>query len=104
MNSTSLNLRILVSVYSIGVSLKKEIFKSKTMANMIGISVGVAIAAYGEAKFDSWGVLLQLGAVAFEATWLVLIQILGNHFESHYLIVLCCHLLPCVLDYPLVVC
>jgi len=43
---------------------------------MIGISVGVAIAAYGEAKFDSWGVLLQLGAVVFEATRLVLIQIL----------------------------
>jgi hypothetical protein len=68
MNLTSLNLRILVSVYSIGASLKKEIFKSKTMANMIGILVGVAIESYGESKFDSWGVFLQLGAVAFEVT------------------------------------
>jgi hypothetical protein len=66
MNLTSLNLRILVSVYSIGASLNKEIFKSKTMVNMIGISVGVAIATYGEAKINSWGVLLQLGAVAFK--------------------------------------
>ena len=47
-----------VVVYSIGVSLKKETIQSNTMSNMIGISVGVAIAAYGEAKFDSWGVLL----------------------------------------------
>ncbi|CAN1325192.1 Probable sugar phosphate/phosphate translocator At4g32390 [Linum perenne] len=38
------------------------------MANMLSISLGVAIAAYGEARFDVWGVLLQLGAVAFEAT------------------------------------
>ena len=47
-----------VVVYSIGVSLKKETVQSNTMANMIGVSIGVAIAAYGEAKFDSWGVLL----------------------------------------------
>ncbi|KAH9310982.1 hypothetical protein KI387_026017, partial [Taxus chinensis] len=57
-----------VAVYSIGVGLKKENFKSNTMANMIGISVEVAIAAYGEAKFNTWGVMLQLGAVGFEAT------------------------------------
>ncbi|GER53338.1 nucleotide-sugar transporter family protein [Striga asiatica] len=43
---------------------------------MLAISFGVSIAAYGEAKYDSWGVLLQLGAVVFEATRLVLIQIL----------------------------
>jgi len=67
------------------------------MANMIGISVGVAIAAYGEAKFDSWGVLLQLGAVAFEATRLVLIQILLtskgitlNPITTLYYVAPCC--------------
>lgn len=65
-----------VAVYSIGICFKKESYKGDTMANMISISIGVAIAAYGEAKFDSWGVLLQLGAVAFEATRLVMIQIL----------------------------
>ncbi|KAL0345244.1 UNVERIFIED_CONTAM: putative sugar phosphate/phosphate translocator [Sesamum radiatum] len=65
-----------VAVYTIGVMFKKESFKSETMANMISISIGVAIAAYGEAKFDSMGVVLQLGAVAFEATRLVMIQIL----------------------------
>eukprot|EP01018_Ginkgo_biloba_P013830 Gb_32084 [translate_table: standard] len=86
-----------VAVYSIGVALKKENFKSNTMANMIGISVGVAIAAYGEAKFNAWGVLLQLGAVAFEATRLVLIQILLtskgialNPITSLYYVAPCC--------------
>ncbi|XP_027080840.1 probable sugar phosphate/phosphate translocator At2g25520 [Coffea arabica] len=65
-----------VAVYSIGILLKKDTYKGNTMLNMVAISFGVAIAAYGEAKYDSWGVLLQLGAVAFEATRLVLIQIL----------------------------
>ncbi|XP_031110059.1 probable sugar phosphate/phosphate translocator At2g25520 [Ipomoea triloba] len=86
-----------VAVYSIGVVFKKENFKSDTMANMVSISVGVAIAAYGEAKFDSWGVILQLGAVAFEATRLVMIQILLtskgitlNPITSLYYVAPCC--------------
>ncbi|KAE9586954.1 putative sugar phosphate transporter domain-containing protein [Lupinus albus] len=57
-----------VAVYSIGVMLKKENYKNDTMFNMLSISLGVAVAAYGEARFDTWGVILQLGAVAFEAT------------------------------------
>ncbi|KAL3655817.1 hypothetical protein CASFOL_000213 [Castilleja foliolosa] len=65
-----------VAVYSIGIALKKEGYKPNTMLNMVAISAGVAVAAYGEAKYDSFGVLLQLGAVAFEATRLVMIQIL----------------------------
>lgn len=86
-----------VAVYSISVMLKKEGFKSETMANMVSISVGVAIAAFGEAKFDSWGVMLQLGAVAFEATRLVMIQILLtskgitlNPITSLYYVAPCC--------------
>ncbi|KAG0471720.1 hypothetical protein HPP92_016266 [Vanilla planifolia] len=65
-----------VAVYSISIVFSKETFRSSTMANMLSISLGVAIAAYGEARFNAWGVVLQLGAVAFEATRLVLIQIL----------------------------
>ncbi|XP_010526210.1 PREDICTED: probable sugar phosphate/phosphate translocator At4g32390 [Tarenaya hassleriana] len=86
-----------VAVYSIGVLLKKETFKSDTMMNMLSISFGVAVAAYGEAKFDVWGVMLQLGAVAFEATRLVLIQILLtskginlNPITSLYYVAPCC--------------
>lgn len=86
-----------VAVYSIGVLFRKDSFKSSTMGNMLAISFGVAIAAYGEAKFDTWGVLLQLGAVAFEATRLVLIQILLtskgislNPITSLYYVAPCC--------------
>ena len=86
-----------VAVYSIGVLLKKETFKSHSFANMISISVGVAVAAYGEAHFDAWGVLLQLAAVGFEATRLVLIQILLtskginlNPITSLYYVAPCC--------------
>lgn len=86
-----------VAVYSIGVSFKKETFKTDTMANMLSISVGVAIAAYGEARFDTWGVILQLGAVVFEATRLVMIQILLtskgitlNPITSLYYVAPCC--------------
>ncbi|RWR77378.1 putative Triose phosphate/phosphate translocator, non-green plastid, chloroplast precursor [Cinnamomum micranthum f. kanehirae] len=86
-----------VAVYSIGVLLKKDPFKSDTMANMVSISFGVAIAAYGEARFDTWGVFLQLAAVAFEATRLVLIQILLtskgitlNPITSLYYVAPCC--------------
>ncbi|KAE9601821.1 hypothetical protein Lal_00040916 [Lupinus albus] len=86
-----------VAVYSIGVVFKKEMFKSDVMANMLSISLGVAVAAYGEAQFDAWGVTLQLLAVAFEATRLVLIQILLNSkgislnpITSLYYIAPCC--------------
>ncbi|KAJ8637581.1 hypothetical protein MRB53_011848 [Persea americana] len=86
-----------VAVYSIGILLKKDPFKSDTMANMVSISFGVAIAAYGEARFDTWGVFLQLAAVAFEATRLVLIQILLtskgitlNPITSLYYVAPCC--------------
>lgn len=65
-----------VAVYTISILFNKESFRSSTMTNMLSISLGVAIAAYGEARFNTLGVLLQLGAVAFEATRLVLIQIL----------------------------
>ncbi|CAL0304988.1 unnamed protein product [Lupinus luteus] len=101
-----------VAVYSIGVFLKKETFRNETMINMLSISLGVAVAAYGEAKFDVWGVTLQLLAVAFEATRLVLIQILLNSkgislnpITSLYYIAPCCLVflsLPWfIMEYPL---
>ncbi|MCD7473300.1 hypothetical protein HAX54_015081 [Datura stramonium] len=79
---------------------------------MVSISIGVAIAAYGEAKFDTWGVMLQLGAVAFEATRLVMIQILltskgitFNPITSLYYVAPCCLIflfIPWIfVEYPL---
>ncbi|XP_022961954.1 probable sugar phosphate/phosphate translocator At2g25520 [Cucurbita moschata] len=101
-----------VAVYSIGVLFKKEPFKSDTLFNMLSISFGVAVAAYGEAQFNGWGVFLQLGAVAFEATRLVMIQILLtskgislNPITSLYYVAPCCFvflLVPWVfVEYPI---
>ncbi|KAI4380171.1 hypothetical protein MLD38_006391 [Melastoma candidum] len=101
-----------VAVYSIGVALRKDAFNPRTMLNMLSISFGVAVAAYGEAKFDAWGVTLQLGALVFEATRLVMIQILLtskginlNPITSLYYVAPCCFvflLVPWVLvEYPI---
>nr|XP_027186060.1 probable sugar phosphate/phosphate translocator At5g25400 [Cicer arietinum] len=101
-----------VAVYSIGVLLKKESYKNDTMFNMLSISLGVGVAAYGEARFDTWGVILQLGVVAFEATKLVMIQILLtskgislNPITSLYYVAPCCFVflsIPWILvEYPI---
>lgn len=101
-----------VAVYSIAVLLKKDPYNNSTMVNMLSISLGVAVAAYGEARFDAWGVLLQLGAVGFEATRLVMIQILLtskgislNPITSLYYVAPCCLLFLSVpwifVEYPL---
>ncbi|KAB1208006.1 hypothetical protein CJ030_MR7G002568 [Morella rubra] len=37
----------------------------KNLANTLSISPDVAVSTYREARFDSWGVILQLGVVAF---------------------------------------
>ncbi|GJT97721.1 probable sugar phosphate/phosphate translocator [Tanacetum coccineum] len=76
-----------VAVYILGVLFKRDVFKNMIMLNMLSISLGVAIAAYGEAKFSTLGVMLQLGAVLFEATRLVLIQILEeSSFRFDYFV------------------
>ncbi|KAJ3684428.1 hypothetical protein LUZ61_013592 [Rhynchospora tenuis] len=86
-----------VAVYSTGILFKKDDYKRSTMLNMLSISLGVAVAAYGEARFDMWGVTLQLAAVAAEATRLILIQILLtskgislNPITSLYYVAPCC--------------
>ncbi len=100
-----------VAVYSTGVIAKKDTFNSKTMTNMVAISVGVAIAAYGEARFNLFGVMLQLGAVVVEATRLVMIQILLtskgitlNPISTLYYVAPCCFVflsIPwMVVEYP----
>eukprot|EP00270_Netrium_digitus_P007196 TRINITY_DN2096_c0_g1_i3.p1 TRINITY_DN2096_c0_g1~~TRINITY_DN2096_c0_g1_i3.p1 ORF type:complete len:412 (-),score=89.78 TRINITY_DN2096_c0_g1_i3:267-1319(-) len=100
-----------VAVYCIGIVAAKEHFRVFTMANMISISFGVSIAAYGEANFNVIGVSLQLAAVAVEATRLVLIQILLtakgislNPITSLYYVSPCCFLFLTVpwfmVEYP----
>ncbi|KQJ92348.2 probable sugar phosphate/phosphate translocator At5g25400 [Brachypodium distachyon] len=86
-----------VAVYSLAVFFRTDAFRRATMLNMAGISFGVAVAALGEARFDVFGVVLQLAAVCAEATRLVLIQILLasrgiklNPITSLYYVAPCC--------------
>ncbi|CAI5483493.1 unnamed protein product [Closterium sp. Yama58-4] len=65
-----------VAVYLLAVAFRKDAFRAATFANMLLIAIGVAVSAWSEANFNATGVLLQLAAVAFEATRLVLIQML----------------------------
>ncbi|GFQ07134.1 probable sugar phosphate/phosphate translocator at2g25520 [Phtheirospermum japonicum] len=82
--SPMLKALITVAVYYIEILLKKD-NNSSTMSNMLEISFEVALAAYVEDKYDSWGVFLQLGAVAFEATRLSgYMRGLGHVLDYHH--------------------
>eukprot|EP00958_Prasinococcus_capsulatus_P017043 scaffold1911_cov397-Prasinococcus_capsulatus_cf.AAC.24 len=48
-----------VTVYTMGVCLKTETYLGMILLNMIVISVGVAIASYGELNFNLWQVPVQ---------------------------------------------
>jgi len=69
----------------------------ETICVMVVISLGVAIASYGELAFVLTGVLLQLASVCSESNRIVLIQILLqskgvklNPITSMYYILPCC--------------
>ncbi len=65
-----------VAVFGVGCALKTETFSVDTLSNMLVVTVGVAIASYGEINFVVIGVVLQLLSVACESTRLTLVQIL----------------------------
>jgi len=45
-----------------------------TLANILVIACGVAIASFGEVSFNMVGIVLQLGGVVFEALRIVMVQ------------------------------
>lgn len=63
-------------VYAVGVLQNVENHTWRKLANMITITVGVAIASYGELNFNLTGFLLLLGSLGCEAARLVSIQVL----------------------------
>ncbi|GBG90712.1 hypothetical protein CBR_g51221 [Chara braunii] len=65
-----------VAVYSLGVAMGKEGFSSEVMLTVITVSEGVAIAAMGEVTLVVIGLVVQLAAIACEATRLVLVEFL----------------------------
>eukprot|EP00238_Polyblepharides_amylifera_P012553 CAMPEP_0196585170 /NCGR_PEP_ID=MMETSP1081-20130531/49735_1 /TAXON_ID=36882 /ORGANISM="Pyramimonas amylifera, Strain CCMP720" /LENGTH=309 /DNA_ID=CAMNT_0041906631 /DNA_START=279 /DNA_END=1208 /DNA_ORIENTATION=- len=65
-------------VYMIGCFMRTEQYSRKVTLNMAVIAVGVGIAAYGEVNFVVIGVVQQLSSLLFEATRLMLVQVLIN--------------------------
>eukprot|EP00241_Pyramimonas_parkeae_P012725 CAMPEP_0114248968 /NCGR_PEP_ID=MMETSP0058-20121206/13868_1 /TAXON_ID=36894 /ORGANISM="Pyramimonas parkeae, CCMP726" /LENGTH=271 /DNA_ID=CAMNT_0001362435 /DNA_START=553 /DNA_END=1368 /DNA_ORIENTATION=+ len=65
-------------VYMIGCFMHTEPYSAKVTTNMVVIAIGVGIAAYGEVNFVVVGVVQQLSSLVFEATRLMLVQVLMN--------------------------
>ena len=63
-----------VSVFAVGCAFGTESFSVNTLVNMIVVTVGVAIASYGEINLVWVGVALQLLSVASESTRLTLVR------------------------------
>ena len=63
-------------VYLVGVAFKVESFKTRVMANMVAIAVGVSIASYGELNFHAFGFALLMASIVCEAVRVVSIQLL----------------------------
>eukprot|EP00887_Chlorella_sp_A99_P007875 scaffold20.g7875.t1 len=65
-----------VAVFSVGCVFGTERFSWPVMSNMILVTIGVAIASFGEINFNIVGVAFQLGSVVIESIRLVLVQLL----------------------------
>lgn len=74
-----------VAVFLVGCVFHTESFSWPVFANMILVTIGVAVASYGEINFNVVGVMFQMGAIVSESIRLVLVQILlqvGNQVPS----------------------
>ncbi len=65
-----------VAVFSVGCIFKTNSFDSKTFGNMLLVTLGVAIASYGEINFHLVGVMYQMASIVSESIRLVLVQML----------------------------
>ena len=86
-----------VAVFSVGCVFGTDKFKWQTFLNMMLVTVGVAIASYGEINFNVVGVMFQLTSIVTESVRLVLVQILLqsrglklNPITTLYYVAPCC--------------
>lgn len=86
-----------VSVFTVGCVFGTEKFNWPTLLNMILVTIGVAIASYGELNFNMVGVMYQMSSIVSESIRLVLVQILLqsrglklNPITTLYYVAPCC--------------
>ncbi|OXG86447.1 hypothetical protein C348_01070 [Cryptococcus neoformans Gb118] len=65
-----------VAILLISAAFKLQMLNSRLILIALLISIGCALAAYGELNFEMFGFICQASAVAFESSRLVMIQIL----------------------------
>uniref|UniRef100_A0A7R9VSQ7 Sugar phosphate transporter domain-containing protein n=1 Tax=Chlamydomonas euryale TaxID=1486919 RepID=A0A7R9VSQ7_9CHLO len=63
-------------VFVVGCGFGTEKFTLNSLANMVVVGVGIAIASYGELLFVVIGVVLQCSSILCESTRLTLVQVL----------------------------
>jgi hypothetical protein len=86
-----------VAVFAVGCSFGTDRFDWATMANLLVVTAGVAIASAGELNFNLTGVACQLASICAESVRLVLVQILLqsrglklNPITTLYYVAPCC--------------
>jgi drug/metabolite transporter (DMT)-like permease len=65
-----------VSVYTVGCVIGIEKYSRARFFNMIVVTLGVAIASYGELNFHTFGFCVQMVAILAETCRIVLVQII----------------------------
>lgn len=88
-----------VAVFLVGSTMGTEKYSHSRMGNMTVITIGIAIASYGELNFVLFGVMLQMASILTESTRLSLVQILLqsrglklNPLTTLYYVAPCCSL------------
>ena len=86
-----------VAVFSVGCVFGTDKFNWPTFMNMMLVTVGVAIASFGELNFNLTGVMYQMASIMTESVRLVLVQILLqsrglklNPITTLYYVAPCC--------------
>ncbi|ORY35411.1 triose-phosphate transporter family-domain-containing protein [Naematelia encephala] len=94
-----------VAILLISFAFKIQEPNARLIAIVAMISTGCALAAYGELHFELFGFICQCAAVAFEASRLVMIQILLHGLKMdpivslHYYAPVCAIINACILPF-----
>ena len=65
-----------VTVYTVGCAVGTESYSHARFANMLVVTLGVAISSYGELNFHFFGFCVQLVAILVETCRIILVQII----------------------------
>lgn len=94
-----------VGILLISFAFKLQEPNARLLAIVLMISLGCALAAYGEVHFELIGFVCQCAAIAFEASRLVMIQILLHGMKMdplvslHYFAPVCAIINACILPF-----